>query len=256
MRLLRRDGNPRSSCSAKAIASSRSEVSNMSEAPNSPAISPQAPSGVRFTAAEIAANLGGEVTGDPSVLITGFAPAATAVSGDLTFAENEKYFVRAQESAAAAILVDGKYTSTKKVLIRVPNARVAFAKVLPLFFPEPVFSPGIHATAVVAKTAEIHPSAHIGPWCVIGEHVQIGADCVLESGNYVGEDCRLSSTVRVFPNVVLYPKKMIGNRVRIHAGTVIGSDGFGYVFDQGRHLKVTQIGHVVIHDDVEIGANV
>jgi UDP-3-O-[3-hydroxymyristoyl] glucosamine N-acyltransferase len=209
-----------------------------------------------YTAAEIAAQLGGEVAGDSSVLLTGFAPAGSAVGGDLTFAENETYFARAEQSAAAAILVDGKFTTSKKVLIRVTNARVAFAKVLPLFFPEPKFGQGVHASAVIAPSAQVDASAYIGPGCVIGENVRIGAQSILEGGNHVGADCQLGSDVHLFPNVVLYPKSMIGHRVRIHAGTVIGSDGFGYVFEGGIHLKVPQIGHVIIHDDVEIGANV
>src|SRR6266446_3231983 len=118
-----------------------------------------------FTAAEIAKQLGGEVFGDASLVLTGFAPADRAQAGDLTFAENESYFARADQSAASAILVDGPFRSTQKVLIRVPNARIAFAKVLPLFFPEPVFEPGIHPTAIVAESAQIDPTAHIGPYC-------------------------------------------------------------------------------------------
>jgi UDP-3-O-[3-hydroxymyristoyl] glucosamine N-acyltransferase len=209
-----------------------------------------------LTVAEIAARLGGEVLGDPSVVLTGFAPAVSAVAGDLTFAENESYFLRAEESAAAAILVDGKFTSSKKVLIRVANARVAFAKVLPLFFPEPAFVCGVHPSAVIAASAQIDPSVHIGPCCVVGENVRIGAESVLQGGNHVAADCQLGTDVRLFPNVVLYPRTLIGNRVRIHAGAIIGSDGFGYVLDDGQHRKVQQIGHVIIHDDVEIGANV
>jgi UDP-3-O-[3-hydroxymyristoyl] glucosamine N-acyltransferase len=209
-----------------------------------------------FTAAEIAQQLGGDVVGDGSIVLTGFAPASTAVAGDLTFAENESYFNRAEQSAAAAILVDGKFTSSQKVLIRVDNARIAFAKVLPLFFPEPVFEPGIHPSAVVANSAQVDRTAHIGPCCVVGENVRIGARAVLEGSNHVSADCHIGEEVRLFPSVVLYPKTSIGNRVRIHAGTVIGSDGFGYVLDDGVHRKVQQIGYVVIHDDVEIGANV
>src|SRR5438876_4126405 len=107
-----------------------------------------------FTVAEIAHRLGGEVMGNPNLVLKGFAPADRAQAGDLTFAENESYFARAEQSAAAAILVDGPFTSSQKVVIRVSNARVAFAKVLPLFFPEPVFAPGIHPTAIIAPTAQ------------------------------------------------------------------------------------------------------
>jgi UDP-3-O-[3-hydroxymyristoyl] glucosamine N-acyltransferase len=209
-----------------------------------------------FTAAEIAGHLQGEVQGDRSVVLTGFAPADKARPGDLTFAENDTFFQRADASAASAILVAGEFTSRVKVLIRVPNARIAFAKVLPLFFPDPAFAPGVHPTAVVSPSAKIDPTAHIGPHCVIGEKVQIGAHSVLQGGNHVGHNSNVGEDVNLFPNVVIYPRTQIGARVRIHSGTVIGSDGFGYVLDEGAHRKVPQIGSVVIGEDVEIGANV
>ncbi len=209
-----------------------------------------------FTAAEIAKHLGGEVLGDSALVLRGFAPADRAQPGDLTFAENESYFARAEQSAASAVIVDGPFTSTRKVLIRVPNARIAFAKVLPLFFPEPVFPAGVHPTAIVPASAKVDASAHIGPYCVLGEGVRIGARCVLQGGDFIGINCVLGEEVNIFPNVAIYPSTEIGNRVRIHSGTVIGSDGFGYVQDAGIHRKVPQIGSVLIRDDVEIGANV
>jgi UDP-3-O-[3-hydroxymyristoyl] glucosamine N-acyltransferase len=110
--------------------------------------------------------------------------------------------------------------------------------------------------AVIAASAQIDPSSHIGAECVIGENVRIGPRSVLHGGNHVGDGCVLSEDVQLFPNVTLYPLTQIGNRVSIHAGSVIGSDGFGYVFDAGVHHKIPQIGNVIIHDDVEIGANV
>jgi len=209
-----------------------------------------------FTAAEIARHLGGEVIGDGTFSLKGFAPADRAQPGDLTFAENENYFVRADQSAASAIIVDGPFTSTRKILIRVPDARVAFAKVLPLFFPEPAFGAGIHASALVPASAQVDPSAHIGPYCVLGERVKIGARSVLQGGNHIGMGSHLGEDANLFPNVVLYANTEVGNRVRIHSGTVVGADGFGYVQDGGIHRKVPQIGSVIIRDDVEIGANV
>jgi UDP-3-O-[3-hydroxymyristoyl] glucosamine N-acyltransferase len=190
------------------------------------------------------------------VVLKGYAPADRAQPGDLTFAENETYFARADASAASAILVSGEFTSAQKVIIKVANARVAFAKVLPLFFPEPTFAAGIHPTAIVATSAKIDPTVHIGPYCVIGEDVRVGARSVLQGGNHIGAASQLAEDVNLFPNVIVYSRTQIGNRVRIHSGTVIGSDGFGYVFDEGAHRKVPQIGNVIIGDDVEIGANV
>ena len=209
-----------------------------------------------YTATELAQQLGGEVVGDGSLELTGFAPADGARAGHLTFAENAEYLVKAEQGGASAILVGPAAQSSVKTLIRVSNPRIAFAKVLPFFFPEKKYAPGIHPSAVVAQTASIDPSAHIGPHCVIGERVRIGAGAALLGGNHVGDDSQLGENVRLFPLVVVYARSQIGNRVRIHASAVIGSDGFGYVFDQGKHRKVQQVGNVIIHDDVEIGANV
>jgi len=208
------------------------------------------------TASEIAKYLDGEVLGDGHAVLNSFATADHARPGDLTFAETEDFFVRAEQSAATAIIADKRFSSTQKIVIRVPNARIAFAKALTLFFPEPKFPAGIHPTAVIAPDAKIDATAHIGPHCVVGERVQIGARSVLQSGNSVGADSKLGEDVNLFPNVTIYPRTEIGQRVRIHAGTVIGSDGYGYVLDGGFHRKVPQIGNVIIGDDVEIGSNV
>jgi len=209
-----------------------------------------------LTAHDVASLLQGKVHGDGTVRLTGFAPADQARPGDLTFAENEAYLKRALASQASAVLVGAAHDGAEKVLIQVSNPRVAFAKVLPLFFPPPSFVPGIHPTAVVDPSAQIDPSAHVGPHCVVGEQCRIGPQCVLVSSVHVGSHCLLGAAVHLFPHVTLYHQTKIGNRVRIHAGTVVGADGFGYVFSEGAHLKVPQVGNVVIGDDVEIGANV
>jgi len=208
-----------------------------------------------FTAGQIAEKLKGEVVGDRSVQLTGLAPADRARAGELTFAENAAYFAAAEQSQAAAILVSEPFVSSGKVLIRVPNARIALARLLPVFFPPEEHPRGIHPSSVIADSAKIDPTAHIGPNCVVGARVRLGARSVLMSGNDVRVDCQLGDDVCLFPNVVLYRQTQIGHRVAIHAGTVIGSDGFGYVLDEGRHRKVLQLGNVIIHDDVEIGAN-
>jgi UDP-3-O-[3-hydroxymyristoyl] glucosamine N-acyltransferase len=137
----------------------------------------------------------------------------------------------------------------------VKNARIAFARVLPLLFPEKEFAPGIHPSAVIADSAQVAGTAHIGPNCVIGESAAIGEQTVLEANCTVGDQSVLGQSVRLFANVTIYSQCRIGDRVRIHAGTVIGSDGYGYVFDQDHHRKIPQVGGVVIENDVEIGAN-
>ena len=208
-----------------------------------------------LTASQIAEQLHGEVIGDGSVLLTGLAPADSARHGDLTFAEKAAYLAVAEESQAAAILVTGEVAASKKVLIRVANPRIAMARLLPVFFPPDQHAPGIHPSANIDPSARIDSTAHVGPNCVIGERVRLGARSVLMGGNHIGRDCQLGDDLCLFPNVVIYPKSLIGHRVSIHAGTVIGSDGYGYVFDEGRHRKMLQVGNVIIHDDVEIGAN-
>jgi UDP-3-O-[3-hydroxymyristoyl] glucosamine N-acyltransferase len=209
-----------------------------------------------ITTAEIAKLLDGEVVGDEHATLTGFAPAAQAKPGDLTFAENDDYFATAENSAATAIITGKNSPSGKKILIRVANPRIAFAKAVGIFFPEPKFAPGIHPSAVIAASAQVDPTAHVGPHCHVGERVKLGANCVLQSNNSVGADSVLGADTNLFPNVTIYPRSQLGARVRVHSGTVIGSDGFGYVLDGAFHRKVPQIGIVIIGDDVEIGANV
>lgn len=208
-----------------------------------------------LTALQIAEQVRGDVIGDGSIELTGIASADAAMPGDLTFAEKADYLATAEQSQASAILVPAGLDSTAGVLIRVSNVRVAVARLLPLFYPPDSPAPGVDPGATVASSAEIDSTAWIGPDCVIGERVKIGARSALLGGNHVGRDCVIGEDVRLFPNVVIYPQCEIGNRVAIHAGAAIGSDGYGYVFDEGRQRKVLQVGNVIIGDDVEIGVN-
>jgi UDP-3-O-[3-hydroxymyristoyl] glucosamine N-acyltransferase len=189
-------------------------------------------------------------------VLTGVALAQTAKPGDLTFAESAEYFAAVEQSAATAVIAGNQFTSSTKTVIRVANPRVAFARALAVFFPERRFAPGIHPSAVIAASAQMDPTAHIGPHCTIGERVKLGAHCVLQAGDFIGDDSVLGEGTNLYPNVTIYAHSQIGRRVRIHAGTVIGSDGFGYVFDSGIQRKIPQIGDVIIGDDVEIGSNV
>lgn len=165
-----------------------------------------------MTTQQVAELLGGQVEGDGALELSGFAPAHTARNGDLTFAENELYFAAAETSAAAAILVGPELPKSRKTLIRVPQPRVAFARVLPIFFPEPTYAAGIHPSAVVAPSAKVDPSAHIGPHCTVGERARIGARVVLLGGNHIGDDCEVGEDTRLFPNAVLYapPRSVCG----------------------------------------------
>src|SRR5882762_6388983 len=132
-----------------------------------------------LTITQIADRVRGEVVGDASTQITGFSSAEGARNGDLTFADKEAYFAVAEQSKAAAILVNGPFTSARKPVIRVPNARVAVARLLPVFFPPDEQPSGIHPTAVIDPSAQIDPTAHIGPHCAVGPRVRLGARSVL-----------------------------------------------------------------------------
>jgi UDP-3-O-[3-hydroxymyristoyl] glucosamine N-acyltransferase len=208
-----------------------------------------------ITVSQVAELLDGEFVGDGAVELTGFAPAASARAGDLTFAEHEAYFAKAETSQAAAILVAGAQSSDRKVVIRVANARIAMARVLPLFFPVAALPGTVHPTAVIHASAQVPASVHIGAHCVLGPKVKLGERVALLGGNHVGAGCGIGEDSCLHPNVVIYAGSQIGRRVTIHAGTVIGSDGYAYVLDEGRHRKILQMGCVVIEDDVEIGAN-
>jgi len=209
-----------------------------------------------LTAGEVAERLQGKVLGDASVAVTGLKPANHASQGDLTFAENEKYLAAAGQTEAAAILVPEGFMAEGKTLIQVRNVRVALAVALEIFVPERKYAPGIHASAVVSETADVDPSASIGPQCVVEDGVKVGPNTTLISHVHVGAGSSIGADCRIFPNVTLYHQTVVGERVRIHAGTVVGSDGYGYVFDEGQHKKIPQVGNVVIENDVEIGSNV
>lgn len=206
---------------------------------------------------ELATILGGELTGDGDLDISGLAPAGQAGVGHVTFAENEKILASIESGLASAILIQRKmpYSGSKSV-VRVDNPRIAFAQLLGVFFPERKYAHGIHATAVIMPGASVHEEAHIGPCCVVESGAVIHPGAVLVSHVYVGTQAVIGESSILFPQVTIYSNVRIGSRVRIHAGSVVGSDGFGYVFDRDHHRKIPQVGGVIIEDDAEVGANV
>ena len=209
-----------------------------------------------MSARQLAEALGGELLGDGEVEVRGVAPAGDAAEGAVTFAETPVLFEQAVASRASVILAGADAPASRgRTVVRVPSPRVAFAKALALFHPPEVFPPGIHPTAIVASTAEVGPGVHVGAYAVVKDGARIGARSAIDAGAIVGAETVLGEDCVLHPRVVLYPRVVLGNRVVVHAGTVIGSDGFGYVQDGGKHVKVPQVGTVVVGDDVEIGAN-
>ncbi len=145
---------------------------------------------------------------------------------------------------------------SNKDIIRVKNPRSAYAKIASLFAPEPLRKAGIHQTAVIDNTAQIGNNVSIHPHVVIEEDVVIADNVILAAGVFIGKGVKISKNTIIHANVVIEYNTLIGSNVIIHAGTVIGSDGYGFVTEDEKHIKIPQLGKVIIEDEVEIGANV
>jgi UDP-3-O-[3-hydroxymyristoyl] glucosamine N-acyltransferase len=205
---------------------------------------------------ELARLVGGELEGDASLEIRGFASLESAGPGDLSFVTADRHLVAARQSAAAALIAPPGFDLGGRPAIRVAQPYAAIALVLPVFFPPPVIVPGVHPTACVADSARVAPSATVGAFAVVGDRSVVGDRAVLHSHVFVGPDCRVGEGNVLHPHVVLRERVELGRRVVVHPGSVLGADGFGYVFDGQAHRKIPQVGRVVVEDDVEIGANV
>ena len=213
---------------------------------------------MEHTLQTIAEHLHGRVIGDGTMRIHGVNSVEDAQVGELTFAEDARHLAAALTTPVSAVIVSSEAARRlgTKSGIGVENPKLAFSLALDLFHPTPLSTPGIHPTAVLGNRVLVDEKVCIRPHVVIGDDVSIGRGTVIESGVHIGDGVTIGAGCLVGPNVTLYRQTCLGQRVRIHAGSVIGGDGFGYVFHQGRHLKVPQVGNVVIEDDVEIGCNV
>lgn len=206
------------------------------------------------TLADLAALTGGQVVGDPSVRVTGVADPASAGPHDLVFLADARYMAAVAGSRAAAVVVGATAELPQPQLV-VGNVRLAMALLMPLFAPPPPFA-GVHPTAVIDPTATVADSAAIGPYVVVGAHSRIGERTLLHPGVVVGRHVTVGAECTLHPRVVVYDDVTLGDRVLLHAGTVVGSDGYGFTPDEtGKHLKIPQMGNVILGDDVETGAN-
>ncbi|MEO7916424.1 MAG: UDP-3-O-(3-hydroxymyristoyl)glucosamine N-acyltransferase [Dokdonella sp.] len=210
----------------------------------------------RWSLSELADRFKLQQRGDAALVIDGVATLASANTGQLSFLANSRYSAQlASTRASAVVLADGDADSCPVACLIAADPYSAFAKIAALFNPDEHAEPGIHHSAVIAPSAQIAASASIGPYCVIEANARIGASarlgpyCQVDAGSVVGAHSRLVARVTLLHNVVL------GERVLVHPGVVIGADGFGLAKDGEHWIKVPQLGGVRIGDDCEIGAN-
>jgi UDP-3-O-[3-hydroxymyristoyl] glucosamine N-acyltransferase len=210
---------------------------------------------MKRTAKELAEALGAKLEGDTAIEIAGVAAPERAGTRDLIYVDAAKYAPRAVSSAAICVIAPEGITLPGKTVLRSAHPKASFAKAAALLLERAPIAAGIHPTAIVAPLARIAPNASIGPYAVIGEDAHIGAGTQIGAHTVIGAGCWLGENCRIYPRVTLYAGVRLGHRVEIHSGAVLGADGFGYAFGEGKYWKFPQTGILEIADDVEIGAN-
>ena len=210
---------------------------------------------MKKTAKELATAAGATVEGNGDLELSAVASPERAGPRDLIFADSPKEAPRAQSSAAACVIAAPDVELPGKTVLRSATPKLAFAKAATLLKERPPIATGVHPTAIIAALAQIAPNVGIGPYAVIGEDVHIGEDTQIGPHGVIGAGCWIGKNCRIHPRVTFYSGVRLGDRVEVHSGAVIGADGFGYAFGEGRHWKFPQAGIVEIGDDVEIGAN-
>lgn len=214
---------------------------------------------MEFTAELIAGYLGGEIAGDPKAVVTKLAKIEEGEAGALAFLANPKYEHYIYDTKATIVIVNRSFEPTAPVaatMIRVDDAYSCFAKLLELYVANKPRKKGVSPLAAIDASATLGDEAYVGEFAVIGANVRLGKNCQIYPHVYVGDNVRLGDNVQLFPGVKIYEQCEIGDNVTIHAGSVIGADGFGFApDDKGAYHKIPQIGNVRIESDVEIGAN-
>lgn len=214
--------------------------------------------GLVLTAAAIAEVVGGRVVGDGSATVTGVAPLDRASARDLSFLGAPKYAAMFATSQAGVVLVTPELAeapgqATARIVVDKPQE--SLLSLLPRFHRLPAIARGVHPTAVIGVGATFGQDVAIGPYAVIGDGATLGDNVTIGAHSVVGANVRIGDACHLYPSVTVYSGAVIGNRVTIHSGARIASDGFGYVQRDGQHLKIPHVGRCVVEDDVEIGAN-
>ncbi len=208
-----------------------------------------------FTLGELAVRFGCTLQGDPDVRVSRVATLERADAASITFLANPRYKRHLAQTQAAAVVLDPKLAAESPVpALLSPNPYATYARIASLLYPLPDAPAGRHPTAIVDPTAAVDASVAIGPHAVVEAQAVIGPRTVIGPGCIVMRGARLGSDTRLIANVTLYHEVSIGERCILHAGVVVGSDGFGFAPDRGAWVKIPQVGSVRIGDDVEIGA--
>lgn len=209
---------------------------------------------MKKTLQEIADLVHGVLLGEGNIEISGVTNIEDAGENDITFAV-PPHLEKAIQSKAAAVIIPDSVTEFSKPAIRVANPRMAFTRLLEIFTPPLAVERGVHPAAVIGNNVVLGKNVSIQAYAVIDDGAHIGDNTVIYPHCYVGVEAHIGSDSLLYPNVTVREKCQVGSRVILHSGAVIGSDGFGFVTAEGRHVKVPQVGNVVVEDDVEIGAN-
>ena len=205
--------------------------------------------------AQIAELVEGQLNGDGEIQIADAVILRDAREHHITLVENEKYAECLARSAASAAIVPRGIRVAEMPTIVVGDPRTAFLRIVSRFRPATAASrTGVSPTAHVSPSAQIAVDVDVHPGATVGENVRMGRGCTIHSGAHIMAGCELGEDVTVFPGAVLYENTVVGNRSTIHAAAVLGAYGFGYDLVDGRHQRGAQLGHVVVGEDVEIGA--
>jgi len=203
----------------------------------------------------LAERLGGSLVGDGSVLVSGIAPLGDAGPADLSLYADPRYRLKLQSTKAGALVTRARVAEVAVPQIVLPDPFLALAALVDLFHPRASHSPGVDERAWVAPSARLAPDVTVYPFAFVSEGADVGARTVLHPGVFLGTGASVGEDSVLWPNVVIREGCRIGSRVVIHAGAVLGADGFGFARKDGRFVKIRHVGIVVVEDDVEIGAN-
>ncbi|MBU1368951.1 MAG: UDP-3-O-(3-hydroxymyristoyl)glucosamine N-acyltransferase [Bacteroidetes bacterium] len=214
---------------------------------------------MEFTASQIADLLGGTVEGNPELTVSNVSKIEEGKPGTLSFLANPKYTAYLYETKASIVIINKDFKLEKAVattLIRVEDAYSAFAQLLDVYQQYKNNKTGISSLAFISNNSEYGEGLYAGEFAFVGENVKIGANVKLYPQVYIGDDCVIGDESVIYPGVKLYPGTVVGKYCVIHAGAVLGSDGFGFAPQSDSHYKkVPQIGQVILEDYVDIGAN-